>query len=415
MPMKEVLQKIIPTKAERDGFRQTVDYCEKALARLLKDAKPQLGGSGAKDTWLSKNHDIDIFVLYDYQKYKDKSSKLSDLLEPIVKKAFPKMKIERLHGSRDYFQFQQDNYNVEIIPILDIKQSEEAINITDVSPLHARWVASRPAKVKDEIRLTKQFCKANTLYGAESYIGGFSGYVLEIMTINYGSFSKLLEASQKWRQQQVVDVEKLYPRKDALFHLNSSKTQSPLIVIDPVDKDRNAAAALTVEKFQLFRQKAREYLKKPSASFFESKELTTEIILKKAGKLPAVYLEVVPLSGKNDVVGSKLLKAFQFLQEGLSAFTVKEAGWSWNGKGIFYFILQKKELPKEEIRDGPPLRLKEYAADFRKKNKDVFEEDGRVKARVSIKHRKIPEALKYLLEQAYFKEKVQKVSRQELL
>ena len=36
---------------------------------------------------------------------------------------------------------------------------------------------------------------------------------------------------------------------------------SPLIVIDPVDKERNAAAALSINKFSSFKRLAKNYLK----------------------------------------------------------------------------------------------------------------------------------------------------------
>ncbi len=45
------------------------------------------------------------------------------------------------------------------------------------------------------------------------------------------------------------------------MELNKSKIQSPLIVIDPVQAGRNAAAALSFEKYDLLRKKAKEFLK----------------------------------------------------------------------------------------------------------------------------------------------------------
>ena len=45
-----------------------------------------LGGSSAKDTWLSKSKDVDIFVQFSYQKYNDKSQEISKILEKVIKK-----------------------------------------------------------------------------------------------------------------------------------------------------------------------------------------------------------------------------------------------------------------------------------------------------------------------------------------
>src|SRR3989338_8070005 len=178
--LKPVLRKIKPGKDEQKKFSTaTASFLKSLNAALGKDGTALLGGSGAKGTWLSGSHDMDVFVAFDYKKYADHSSELSGLLEKGLKKAFPKTGIDRLHGIRDYFQLSYQSLMFEIVPILKINKAEEARNITDISPLHSAWVNKHAAKVKDDIRLLKQFCKANNMYGAESYIGGFSGYVLE--------------------------------------------------------------------------------------------------------------------------------------------------------------------------------------------------------------------------------------------
>src|SRR3989338_3799154 len=164
-----VLEGIQPgTKFEREMFGRLNEIIKK-INQGQKSIKAILGGSGAKGTWL-KSFDADIFVLFDYGKFKDKSSELSDVLERILRKRFKN--IIRLHGSRDYFQIRQGNFTFEIVPILKIQKAEQAKNITDASPLHFKWVAKHK-KLVNEMKLTKQFCKAQNVYGAESYIKGF--------------------------------------------------------------------------------------------------------------------------------------------------------------------------------------------------------------------------------------------------
>jgi len=250
--LKEVLAEITPSQQEKEALKTKIDVFINIINKNLKDAKAILGGSGEKDTWLKGAHDADIFVKFNFAKYQDKSGQLSDILEKHLRKIFPTL--SRLHGSRDYFQAQEQGFIFEVVPILDIKKAQQAKNITDVSPLHSAWVNKFP-KLKDEIRLTKSFCKAQSVYGAESYIQGFSGYICEILTIYYKSFSKLVNAALQWDDKVIIDVEKYYKNKDAvLFEMNKAKLHSPLILIDPVQKDRNAAAALSMEKFDLFRK-----------------------------------------------------------------------------------------------------------------------------------------------------------------
>ncbi|HLC81791.1 MAG TPA: nucleotidyltransferase domain-containing protein [Candidatus Nanoarchaeia archaeon] len=401
----DILSQIRPNEQERLLFKATTDSFLRQINSQLKDAQAVLGGSGAKDTWLAGNHDADIFVRFNYKLYSSKSSVLPDLLELALKKAFPKEKISRVHGSRDYFQMHYQQFFFEVIPLLKISQAEKAVNITDVSPLHSTWVNRHTKWLKDEVRLLKQFCRAQKCYGAESYVGGFSGYVLEILTAAYGSFKKVLAASAIWKAGTVVDVEQHYRGKNALFELNSSK-HSPLIVIDPLDKSRNAAAALTLEKFNLFKEKAGEYLKKPSEKFFEKQELTAAQLKLVFPKTVILYLEVQEQTGKRDVVGSKLLKVFAFLKEKLQPFGLIDAGWDWNK---FYFVLKIRLLPAAEERSGPPLALKEAAANFKRKNRQSYVRSGRLFCKKKIKHRSLERFTQELFKGDYFKGKAKLV------
>ncbi len=401
--MKEILAKIKPTATEQRQLKDKVNSLLKKLNAKLTDAKAILGGSGAKDTWLSGNYDIDVFVLFDYDKFSARTTELSTFLQPVLKKVFGK--ITKLHGSRDYFQLKYQKLNVEVIPILAINSAEQAKNITDVSPLHSRWVNKTTKGMKDEVRLAKQFLKANGLYGAESHIRGFSGYVVEILVARYGSLVKLLQASQSWAVKEIIDVAKHYPQNDVLFHLNKSKTLSPLIVIDPVDKNRNAAAALSDEAFFQFKKVAREYLKKPDVSFFVKKKIEFKALCKET-RLNVVWITVAPFSGKEDVVGTKLLKVFNFFQQQLKPFAIKKSGWDWDR---MYFVVEKKELPKEEILKGPPLELKEHVKRFRKVHKAVFEEKGHLMARVPVAHPKLEDYVKWMVKEKYLRRYVRKV------
>ena len=158
--LKEVLANIKPEKEEKTQVNDFLAKLAIQLRKLRIKARPILGGSFAKDTWLKGDHDVDIFVAFDL-KYKDQD--ISGLLE----KALKKWKVSRVHGSRDYFQMNGE-VGYEIIPVLDIKKQSQAMNVTDFSPKHVAWVNKNGKKFKDDIRLLKKFCKAQRIYGAES-------------------------------------------------------------------------------------------------------------------------------------------------------------------------------------------------------------------------------------------------------
>lgn len=403
--LDEVLNEIQPEKSYEMEIFDKLNHIIKKINQNQKRIKAILGGSGAKSTWL-KTFDADIFALFDYKKFHDKSDKLSDILEKILKRRFKK--ISRLHGSRDYFQIKDGNFTFEIVPILKIQKAEQAKNITDVSPLHSKWVL-RHKKLANHMKLTKQFCQANNIYGAESYIRGFSGYVCEILTVHYGSFLKLAMNATKWGNKVVIDFEKYYKGKDVFKLVNTSKLASPLIVIDPVQKDRNAAAALSIEKFEAFKKAAKGFLQKPSKEFFVKKNLNLLFLNEKSKDKRLIMVKISPLSGKADIVGTKLLKIYEFLIQGLQKhdFKILKSGWEWDKKSdaVLYFLFGKRPLGKHVEIEGPPLKIRQHADNFKKIHKKTFVRSNKIFA-LDQREFLVPEGLlKSLIKNQFVKER----------
>lgn len=393
-----------------------------SLKKARVKARPVVGGSGAKGTWLRGMHDIDVFVCFDYNRYKGKSGELSEFLAAAMKKAFPKH--ERLHGSRDYFRIPSQGYNFEIVPILNIKKASQALNITDVSLLHSEWVKGKTRKnpaLADDIRLTKAFCKAQRVYGAESYVRGFSGYACEVLTAYCGSFLKLVTAAVKWKKQIltgkkiIIDAANHYKRRDPLRELNQAKVQSELIVIDPVQPDRNATAALSNETLGRFIDAAEAFARMPEKSFFERQEITIDKLQQETKGKQLVIVEAEPVRGKEDVIGAKLVKAFEHIEKRLqeNGFAVAERGWEWEKGGrtaMFWYLMQKGE-PKPEVRCGPPLSNKLHAEKFReehegKKGRRLFEKGGRLYAEIEREYKRPQQLISALTrDDAYLKDK----------
>jgi len=393
--LSEVINDIKPSKEYENEILAKADSIINKLNKNIIYAKAVLGGSGAKGTWL-KTFDADIFVKFKYTKFKDKSSKLSDILEKFLKKDF---KITRFHGSRDYFQIRQQKFTFEIVPILEIKKSEQAKNITDVSPLHSNFVLKHKELI-DDIRLTKQFFKAAKVYGAESYIRGFSGYVCEILTIYYGSFIKLIKSLSTLKDKTVIDVKNYYKNKNVFLEINKSKLTSPLIIIDPVQKDRNAAAALDYEKFEIIKHRAKEFLKKPSKEYFEVKFLTDQDIRKQFHKNKLLMLKAKPLNKKVDVAGAKMLKAFHYIEKNLihNGFKIEESDMLWHfSSALFYYVLKHDKLPKIIEVLGPPLKIEKHATIFKKKHKKTFIKNKRIFAIEKRKHSNARDLIKSLI------------------
>jgi len=390
--IKQILERELLSAKPRAGeilkIAEAIDDFISALDSEFKKekirAKAILGGSFRKGTLIRKEkYDADIFVQFD-RKYEneDISEMLENALNVTAKKS--RIKFEKIHGSRDYFSAKLKEIAgipvfIEIVPVLEIRKASEARNITDVSLLHVSYILKKIKKSKklaDEIILLKTFCYALGCYGAESHIKGFSGYVLELLASNYGSFLKVLAAASKWniKNKVIIDPERYYKGKKVLEELNESKLSSPIILIDPVQKERNTAAALSAEKLNDFISAAKKFLKNPSASFFAKKEISEEKMRKYAKGRKAIFFRASAASSKHSIVaGAKLLKFFNLLASALEKESYKILKKEWNyderkKKAKFFFVLKK---PKQVLIKGPPVSMKIHAEAFKKGKKGI--------------------------------------------
>ncbi len=407
---EEALKLVVPKDSEIvEKAEAMIRRINKEIKRLGLKARCVPGGSVAKGTWLPNGFDVDLFVAFD-PSYRGKD--ISELLGKALERFRPAL----VHGSRDYFQIVRQGVTFEVVPVLDVSSPKQAVNVTDMSPFHVKWVkgfiSARPG-LANEIRLAKQFCKAQGVYGAESYIGGFSGHVIDILVIYYSSFEKLVENASKWGKKEVIDFYNHY-RGKALEVMNPSKTEGPLVVVDPILPERNAAAAVTMEKYEQFKKSCRRFLESPSVDFFVIKPFLPESIRSQFPGKRVVVVEAEPLDGKKDVVGGKLRKAFSFLETRIReyGFSVIESGWHWPGAGkaYFYFVFPDRAISERFLFAGPPVNEKEHADAFRKKHSRAFEKQGRLYA---WKRRRVvlpEEYVSRLLKSIYFAERVKRAA-----
>jgi len=397
----DILSKIKPSLREKFFIEKITNEFLDKLKRI-KTINPIVGGSISKDTWLKGTNEVDIFAKFNYNKFRNKSDKISGILYKELKKLF---KIKLVHGSRDYFHIYYKDILFEIVPILDIKKPEQAKNVTDLSPLHINIVKKFP-KLKDEIRLLKAFCKSNLLYGAESYISGFSGYALEVLVIYYKSFKNTLKNSVKWEPKIVVDFNKKL--KNPLLELNPSKTVSPLIIIDPVDNTRNITSSLSMENFNKFIKLAKLYLKNPSEKFFGKKT-----------KIPknSLVLEIVPLNGKKDVVGSKIVKLINFIKNESNkfGFKISQNSWSWDKEVLVWYKVKNKKISNYFIHKGPPEDNIENVKKFKQKYKNVFVKNKIYYTKIKRDVTNINDFIKNLIKDKYIKERAKEIKIQRFL
>lgn len=388
--LEKTLKKINPEEKQIGVIKNKLKSFLERLNKKIKKEKIQaeifVGGSFAKRTVIKKGiYDVDLFVRFS-KKYSDKE--LSKLLNKILK-GFRNVKL--VHGSRDYYRIKINNsFLLELIPVLKISKPSEAKNITDMSYSHVKYVKKKTKnkKILDEIKLVKAFCYAKGVYGAESYIKGFSGYSLELLIIYYGSFLKFLKAISKIKEEKlIIDIEKKYKNKrEILLDLNESKLESPIILIDPTHKYRNALAALSKESLISFQKDVKKFLKSGSEKDFEIKKINIKSVKENSKKkgFEFIALEIKTKKQAGDIAGSKLIKFYNHLAKEISKyFEMKKKGFNYNNKKSTrcFFVVKKK---KEIILSGPLLNDKKNLEKFKSKHKNNFVKKNRVYSQEKI-------------------------------
>ncbi|MFA6072484.1 MAG: nucleotidyltransferase domain-containing protein [Candidatus Woesearchaeota archaeon] len=381
-----------------------------ALKKNKINATASIGGSVAKGTFIKGNFDADIFVRFD-KKYR--GEKISDILEKILIDL--KLKIIRVHGSRDYFQIKEE-FTYEIVPVINVTDYKDAENVADMSPLHVIYFNKQAKKIKnlrEEIRVTKLFMKSARVYGAESYIKGFSGHVVDLLVIKYSSFLNLIKAASKWKEETIIDIE--HHHIDAKMSLNSSKISGPLIIVDPIQKNRNASAAASKECYNMFKERCISFLKNANTEYFELPNFKKIIEQKIAQTKNAniFLIEIMPLEGKKDVVGSKVLKIKEYLEQKANdqEFIILWSDWLFQENNSQICIaFEKKIYPPTRIIKGPPLIMKDAVIDFKKSHSNTFNKGENIYAKDPRKFLFVDKFLTEQIKEKYVQEKCKKIS-----
>src|SRR3989338_8188035 len=257
----EVLKKIKPSHDEVERVKRFVGQLL-SVSKTVSGLDAVIVGSIGKFTWLAGDHDIDLFMMLDSSVPREELERLGlEYGKRITEELSGKWKIK--YAEHPYTNAVIRGFDVDIVPCYRIRYNEKIKSAVDRSPLHLQYVLDhvKPAMI-DDVRLLKQFCKGIRVYGSDTKNQGFSGYICELLVLQYGSFEKVLEAASQWKPPFVINVER---------HLGVPLTRfkdQPFVIIDPIDAERNVAAALGAENFLRFISSAKSYKSKPALGFF---------------------------------------------------------------------------------------------------------------------------------------------------
>jgi tRNA nucleotidyltransferase (CCA-adding enzyme) len=405
---EEVLKRVTPSESQR---RRILELAEKLRKKVVKaaaeegiKAKVRIEGSIAKDTWLSDEPEIDIFMqLPPTIPRKD----LGTVCLKIARKATKGSKQIERFAEHPYLEAFVNNVRVNIVPCYEAKPGEW-LSATDRTPFHTDYVKPRlNEKLCGEIRVLKKFMKGIGVYGAEIKVGGFSGYLCELLILYYKSFANTLKSVANWRIPQIIDCKYYYKGREKEIPLIFPE---PLVLIDPVDKGRNVASAVRKERLFDFIAASNLFLKKPGLKFFyppETKPFTVEEIkqkLKNRGS-SLVFIKFGKVEVVSDVLWGQLYKSQKSLRKMLvqNEFNIIRDGvWSnEDNLNLFIFEVENHTLPPLKKHFGPPLEKQTECEKFLKKHLNApqtisgpYIENGRWVVETTRKHASLVELLK---------------------
>ena len=367
--LNEVLEKIRPDKKE---IEKIANISKKLKDKAVREnVEPLIVGSVAKETTL-KGADIDLFIKF------NKNIDLKQKGLEIARKILPDGK--ELYAQHPYLRGEIEGIGLDVVPCYIIYDSANSISAVDRTPFHTKWVNDNIQGKEDEVRLAKQFLKGAGAYGANAAVGGFSGYLVEILIIKYGNFKNLIEEISQWKPPVIIQKEEGVP-------------EAAMMLQDPVDEKRNVSAGVTLKGIGAAILASKAFLNKPTIEFFFPKNK----IRKAKGIVTTV---VLPHSGGSDeTVLPWLQKQGRKIYNAISDF--EPIAWNANltDKCVLVFETAIVKL-REIVPHKGPAPWDDGALDFLQKYPDASLSGERLEIGKPPRHSNISEIIQELIPDA---------------
>jgi len=368
MDYTQILEDIKPSSDEKEEINNVssrlINFLYKTCMEEGIDAKIALVGSVAKNTALKGKSDIDIFMAFPLDTDKKYLKEMGLYLAHKCSDAFDGVASHHF-ASHPYVTSDIEGYEVDMVPCYEIEDGSQLKSAVDRTILHTRYVkANLSESQEDEVLLLKRFMAMTGTYGSEFKVGGFAGYLCELLIIYYGTFENTLHAAIKWGYGESIDLEN---------YGTSRLFKDPLIVIDPTDMNRNVGAALRLDKMAEFIQSARNYLasgNKKDYFYPLKRELNKDAILdefkSRNGDIILIRFDIpdIPL----DTLHPQLRKTTEALERKLNdeEFNVFKADY-WSDEesvGIILLEMASSRLNDVKINRGPKIFINNACENF---------------------------------------------------
>jgi len=288
---------------------------------------------------------------------------------PALRRGLAQYSIVERYAEHPFLEFSVDSIKVNVVLCYAVERGRWK-SATDRTPYHTEYMLQHLTDdLKLEARILKRFMKGVGVYGAEIRVGGFSGMLVETLTLRYGSFTRTLEKSAVWRSRTVTEVEPSGRLETKL----REKFDSPLVVVDPVDPNRNLAAAVRTDKLWEFVAVGRQFLSDPGLSYFyptPSKPKTRPELQRRLKQSKCdIIVAVFPHSHVIlDVLWGQLLSLEKSLANLVERhqFRVLRSGVWGDAERIsaIFLAVESAQLPTSLLHVGPPVEKMEESKAF---------------------------------------------------
>ena len=254
--LKKVIAGYSPDTAEIESVRKLSDDLMSKIREYCRihgiNADPLLVGSSSRGTSL-RGADIDIFIRFKRSYGIREMEKLGlEIGHYVLMEGVEK------YAEHPYVSSNEFGRKVDVVPCFMIDNATERITAVDRTPLHSEYLKTHLTdQQKDEVKLLKLFMRKQGIYGSELKTNGFSGYVTELLIVNYGSFLSAITHISNLKGKLVIGEPEA-----------TGKFASPVIIIDPTDQQRNAGAAVSLTALSILKLCGKTFLREPSESYF---------------------------------------------------------------------------------------------------------------------------------------------------
>jgi len=382
--LEKVMQKILPdVKPTEEEMAIATNQANEIVKRLIKivpkETEIRVVGSLMRGTNVKGASDIDVFLLFDKKKSKETITK-EGLFYAKQLASGERDRVEIKYAEHPYARVYIDDLGAEadIVPAYKIENIEEMATAVDRSPMHAEFLNKVLSNnQKDDIRLFKYLLMHHNLYGAEVATGGFSGYLCELLVYHFGSFINTIKALANLSLPIILIPKE---RKTSTDPELIKRFNSKFVVIDPVDPNRNVAAAVSEEALAKTVILSRNLLKKPSTKIFygrgfsheKARKMVKEFI--KSAGLDMFIIITKTADKTEDIIWPQLKKVSEQIvafAKGFGFDIILQIQIAKEKKGILVFFAPKQEIATRFIK-GPSVFIENAASAFLNAHRHAF-------------------------------------------